>query len=216
MSLARDIERRLENLVEGFAGKVFRGALHPVELTSRLVREADLALASTEIGPLAPNVFEVRVGPAGTPDDLPDGLLDEIAGAVADSATEHGWRLHGPVEITLLEDDSLGAGSLVCTTSIKEGELPVWATLEGKVGNFDLRHNRTLIGRNAHADIHIPQPYLSRQHAVIWRDSGGIHVDDFRSANGTKVDGEPIDQATDIAAGSVVTFGNASFTLRTV
>ena len=111
---------------------------------------------------------------------------------------------------------ALGAGSLVCTTDVVEGELPAWATLEGKVGNFELRHNRTLIGRNAHADVHIPQPYLSRQHAVIWRDSGGIHIEDFRSANGTKVDGEAIDQATELATGSVVTFGNASFTLRTV
>jgi hypothetical protein len=78
MSLARDIERRLEAVVEDFAGKVFRGALHPIELTSRLVREADLALLSSEIGPIAPNVFEVRVGPAAVPDDIPDDLLAEI------------------------------------------------------------------------------------------------------------------------------------------
>ena len=216
MNLARDIERRLEAMVEGFAGKVFRGALHPVELTSRLVREADLALLSSEIGPIAPNVFEVRVGPAAVPDDIPDDLLTEIAGAVFDSAKHHGWRLQGPVEITLLEDESISSGSLVCTTSIQEGPIDSWATLEGKVGNFELYHNRTLAGRNAHADIHIPQPYLSRQHAIIWRDSGGIHIEDFRSANGTKVDGEFIDKPTDLVSGSVVTFGDASFSLRTV
>lgn len=216
MSLARDIERRLENLVEGFAGKVFRGALHPVELTSRLIREADLALMSTEIGPMAPNVFEVRIGPSAVPDEVPDTLLPEIAGAVFDSAKNHGWRLQGPVQLTLLEDDSLGAGALVCSTSVEEGPLDVWATIEGKVGTFEIRHNRTLVGRNAHADIHIPQPYLSRQHAVIWRDSGGMHIEDFRSANGTKVDGVPIDKPADLSSGSVVTFGNASFTIRSV
>ena len=101
VKLARDIERRLERIVEGLAGKVFRGPLHPVELASRLVREADLTVRSTEIGPSADNAFEVRIAPGELVGDLPEGLLNELAAAVEDSALERGWRLDGPVRITL-------------------------------------------------------------------------------------------------------------------
>ena len=96
-------------MVESFAGKVFRGSLHPVELTSRLVREADLALATTEIGPLAPNVFEVRVGPIGTPDEIPDGMLDGCSRPLSPTLLAiTGGDFTVQSKSTLLEDDRSG------------------------------------------------------------------------------------------------------------
>ncbi len=216
MKLARHIERRLEGIVEGLAGKVFRGPLHPIELASRLLREADLTVRTTEIGASADNAFEVRIAPGDLVDTLPEGLLNELAAAVEDSAVERGWRLEGPVRITLLEDPSISPGSLTVSSSVIPGPLPAWASLEGRYGTFDLCHNRELVGRSDHTDIHVAQPHVSRQHAVVWRDANGVHVQDFRSANGTRVDGEKIDGSVDVSAGSVITFGNASFTLRLV
>lgn len=216
VKLAREIERRLEGLVEGLAGKVFRGPFHPVELTSRLVREADLTVRSTEIGPSADNAFEVRISPGETADELPPGLLNEMAAGVEDSAIERGWRLEGPVRITLIEDPAVAPGNVVVTSSVLPGPLPPWATLEGRHGSYELTHNRELVGRSDHTDVLIAAPHVSRQHAVIWRDSAGVHVEDFRSANGTRVDGERVQGSANVSAGSVITFGNAAFTLRLV
>lgn len=216
MNLARNAERRLERLVEGIAGKMFKGNLHPVELASRLVREADLALTSTEIGPSAPNDFTVRVAPGAVEGDLPPNVLPELARAVEASAIDKGWRVEGPVRVTILEDPAVSAGSIKTETDVFVGPLPPWAVLDGKHGLFELHFNRTLIGRSDHADIQIPEPHVSRQHAVIWRDSAGNFVDDFRSANGTKVDGTAIDSATELSDGSVVAFGASSFTFRLV
>ena len=40
MGLARNLERRLEKLVDGLSATVFRGRMHPVDLANRLVRQA--------------------------------------------------------------------------------------------------------------------------------------------------------------------------------
>ncbi len=216
MNLARNAERRLERLVEGIAGRMFKGNLHPVELASRLVREADLALTSTEIGPSAPNDFTLRVAPGAIDGELPPHILPELARAVEASAIDKGWRIEGPVRVTLLEDPKVTSGSIQSETGIFVGPLPAWAVLDGKHGLFELHHNRSLIGRSDHADIQIPEPHVSRQHAVVWRDSSGSFVDDFRSANGTRVDGTAIASATELEDGSVVAFGSSSFTFRLV
>ncbi len=216
MKLARHIERRLEGIVEGLAGRVFRGPLHPIEMASRLVREADLTVRTTEIGTSADNAFEVRISPGDLVDEIPEGLLNELAAAVEDSALERGWRLEGPVRITLIEDPSVAPGNLTVSSSVIPGPLPGWGTLDGRHGTYDLCHNRELVGRSDHTDVHIAQPHVSRQHAVLWRDANGVHVQDFRSANGTRVDGKKIEGSVDVAAGSVIMFGDAAFTLRLV
>lgn len=120
------------------------------------------------------------------------------------------------MRITLLEDPDVSTGSVKTETAVFVGPIPSWAVLDGKHGLFELHYNRALIGRSDHADIQIPEPHVSRQHAVIWRDSAGSFIDDFRSANGTKVDGGTVDSATELADGSVVAFGSSSFTFRLV
>ena len=62
MGLARGLERRLERLVDGLAAHLFRGRIHPVELGTRIVREADRGVFETHAGPGAPNAFVVTLG----------------------------------------------------------------------------------------------------------------------------------------------------------
>ncbi len=213
--MARNAERRLERLVEGIAGKIFKGSLHPVELASRLVREADLAVVNTEIGPAAPNDFTIRIPSSSVNGPMPDGVLPELARAVEQSAIEKGWRLEGPVRVTLVEDPSVGTSTQVDTGTFI-ARLEPWALLEGLHGMFEVRFNRTLIGRSDHADVQIPEAHVSRQHALVWRDSSGVFINDLRSANGTKVDGKRISEPTEVGNGAVVAFGASSFTFRLV
>ncbi len=214
VKLVRHVERRLEQLVEGLAGKMFRGQMHPVELASRLIREADLAVSDDHpAGPAAPNAFEIRIAPELLTDELPAAFLQELARAVEDTAIERGWRLPGPVKITLLEDPNLTTGVKVATSS-EPGPLRAWARLTGSDGSFDIGFNRSIIGRADAADVRIVDPHVSRAHAVLWRDGTGYWVDDLGSANGTKVDGRSVSGPAAVHNGSLVVFGRARLTFR--
>jgi DNA-binding NtrC family response regulator len=65
-----------------------------------------------------------------------------------------------------------------------------------------------VVGRSAPADVEIPDPGLSRQHARFTWDDHGIWVEDLESTNGTKKNGESITRTTvspgdDIAVGPI-------------
>ncbi len=213
VNLVRHIEKRLESAMEGLAGKMFKGQLHPVELASRMIREADLAVSEGPAGPEAPNEFEVRIAPDLLTDDLPGEYLQELAKAVEDTAIDRGWRLAGPVRVTLVEDPTVTSG-VTCEVSTVEGELSPWARLTGPHGEHTLHYNRLLVGRSDVADIRVSQSHVSRNHALMWRDGSGVWVQDLGSSNGTSVNGIPVSAAAIVADGSVVAFGPSAFTLR--
>jgi DNA-binding NtrC family response regulator len=52
-----------------------------------------------------------------------------------------------------------------------------------------------VVGRTAPADIEIPDPGLSRQHARFTWDDRGLWVEDLKSTNGTKKNGEKVTAA---------------------
>lgn len=215
VNLVRHIEKRLENAMEGLAGKMFKGQLHPVELASRMIREADLAVTQGPAGPEAPNEFEIRIAPDLLTDELPGRYLQELARAAEDTAIERGWRLAGPVRVKLIEDPNLSSG-ITCTVSTVPGDLKSWARLTGSDGVFELRFNRLLVGRSEDCDVRISQSSVSRNHARFWRDGSGVWVEDLHSSNGTSVNGTPITQTTLVADGSVVSFGPSAYTLRLI
>lgn len=213
VNLVRHIEKRLEKAMEGLAGKMFKGQLHPVELASRMIREADLAIVDGPAGPEAPNEYEIRIAPDLLTDDLPGQYLQELARAVEDMAIERGWRLAGPVKVTLIEDPTISSG-VTCTVATVGGQLTPWGRLTGRDGIFELTHNRLLVGRADTADLRISQSSVSRHHARFWRDGSGVWVEDLDSSNGTSVNGTPITGTALVADGSVVSFGPSAYTLR--
>lgn len=215
MKLARGLERRLEQLVDGIASRIFRGQLHPVELGARLVREADLASADGPAGTVVPNRF-VLVVPGDTPDEQSVTRLQRVlATVVEDTAIERGWRLSGPVEVTLEFDDKPGA-QLTVETGDVSGELAPWARLVPSSGGraIELTLNRNLVGRSADSDVHIGELGVSRRHAIVYRETGRSWVADQRSSNGTRVNGRLIVAATPLDDGDVIAFGPAQFIFR--
>ena len=215
VDMVRNLERRLERLVEGLAGRVFRGQLHPVEMGARLVREADLALRTNELGPNAPNTFVLHIHPSELGDGLlPDGLSSELAAYVDATAIERGWRLEGPVLVRLELDSSTPIGSVRCQTDFTRGPLPVWGFLVGSSEELVLRHNRLSIGRGLDNDLVVDGPQVSRIHAHLWRESGSNWIADAGSSNGTLVDGAPIVSPSAFHQGSLIVFGSAAFTFR--
>lgn len=217
MSLARSLERRIEHLVEGIGSKVFRGQLQPVEVAIRIVREAELSLVQSGVGPVAPNAFSVSINPSDLGDDA-EKVVARLNSVVFEAAGERGWRLEGPPAVTLHGEPSVPAGSIVVDSDIVPGALDAWSHLVDAQGSrrLALTRNRSIIGRSRRADVMLGDDSVSRTHALLWFDLGGCWVQDLASSNGTRVNGAIVHEPTQLRDGDVVSFGTARFSFRRV
>lgn len=66
------------------------------------------------------------------------------------------------------------------------------ATGSQKGYQFSLERETTVIGRQK-GDLLIDDPYVSRQHAEVWRSGDAYYVTDLKSKNGTFLNGERVD-----------------------
>ncbi|PHQ37051.1 EAL domain-containing protein [Rhodopirellula bahusiensis] len=66
------------------------------------------------------------------------------------------------------------------------------------------------VGRTDESDVCIAVSSVSKQHAKIWVEDDGLHVQDLGSTNGTHHNGRPIQEAT-LAEGDLLQFANAVF-----
>lgn len=218
MGIARRLERRLEQIVDGVSAAIFRGGMPSVEIAERLVRQADLLVTDTEAGPTIPNRFTVRVNPRQITRDADIGLLGrELTATLTQSAVERGWRTEGPISVSVAADGSVAPGTIKCDASMETGAIPPWGHLldvnDGAA--HELRRNRVVIGRAATADLCLLEPEVSRSHAVVFRKAGAVWVDDLGSANGTRVNGRPVDgEPVAIRPGDQIEFGPATFAFR--
>jgi hypothetical protein len=215
MSLARSLERRIEHLVEGLGTRVFRGQLHPVEVAIRIVREAELSLTQTGVGPTAPNSFVVMLNPADLGDDAEE-TVSRLNRVVSEAARERGWRLEGPPSVTLTASPEVAAGAMAVEADIRPGTLLPWGHLIEVHGSrrIAITKNRSLVGRSRRADVMLGDDAVSRSHSLLWFDAGGVWVQDLASSNGTMVNNRTIREATSLQDGDVVGFGTVRFSLR--
>ncbi len=215
MNLLRQLELRIESLLEGAAGRVFRGPLHPVEIAARLMREADLASTTGDHGPIAPNEFEIHLNPADLPPDEDTArLAARLADLVDESAFERGWRMDGPVGIRFSAESGVAPGGFRCTPRFHAGPRSAWAQLRGE-GMVDLTVNHCVIGRDPECDAVVAADTTSRRHALVWRIGEQVLIRDLGSANGTVADGRRVgEQPVEIGLGSILVFGEAGFRLE--
>ncbi len=213
MQLARNLERRLEQLVDGLAGRLFRGDLGATELATRVVREADLAVVPGPAGPTVPNAYVLAVHPGDVDLDAVRPLERELGAVLAATAAERGWRLDGPARVTIAGDPGLAAGATKCTLSVEPGPLPPWGRLVETPGDLvvELGPNRALVGRSERADAVIPNNQVSRLHAVVWREADDYWVEDLESANGTYVNGSRVRRSQQLLHGDTLRLGPALF-----
>ncbi|MEX1124180.1 MAG: FhaA domain-containing protein [Acidimicrobiia bacterium] len=187
MSLARSLERRLERLFEGAAGRVFSGRLHPSEMAGRIAREADLTSFEHESGPATSNRYVLKVNPADLDVD-PTRLQRRLELALAEHAAEAGLRLEGPPTVLIETSDAVSPGQFTCVPSVMVGKIPPWARLVGAT-SYDIGPNRALVGRASDSDVVLPFEEVSRRHALIWRADSQVWIEDLGSVNGTVLDG---------------------------
>ena len=74
---------------------------------------------------------------------------------------------------------------------------------------------RFTIGREADCDLTLAEETVSRWHASLVQADGSWLLDDLGSTNGTRVNGWRVTGPTPVAPGDCVSFGRATFVIRT-
>jgi hypothetical protein len=214
------LERRLERLVDGATAAVFRGRMHPVDMADHLVRGVDFMQQDGATGPTVPNRLVFRINPADLDDTIDrDRLRRELANAVSTTAAERGWKISGPITVTVAVDPSVPRGLSDCSGTSESGPLDPWAQLvsTSPPRALDVGDNQNVLGRAHDSDIVLSVPEVSRHHALIVRRDNEVLLSDFESANGTKLNGTRLDRETvAIVPGDQISFGDAEFTFRLV
>ena len=215
MNLVRDLERRLERLVEGVAGKVFRGSVHPSELAARIARESDLGLRETSVGSVAPNQFSVHLSHKDVAALAEaDQLNRELEHAVEVTAFARGWRLQGPARVWIEADDAVSGGMVRIEPAEAAGPREAWAHLIDSSEQWPVTVNRCVIGRSAGVDLSLPADTVSRRHAMLWQEDGSTWIYDLGSSNGTFVEGVAAVEPLIVESGQRITFGAVPYVLK--
>jgi pSer/pThr/pTyr-binding forkhead associated (FHA) protein len=74
--------------------------------------------------------------------------------------------------------------------------------------------DEAVIGRGAGADVSIPDPSISRRHALARLEGKTVVLEDLGSANGTFLNGGPVRSATRAEHGDTLRFGAVEVELR--
>lgn len=91
-----------------------------------------------------------------------------------------------------------GAGATLLLSASIEGESRAWPLDAASIG----------IGRSSRNAVHLPDPTVSKEHALIERTPGGWQVRDLGSRNGTRVNGVEATQALPLKDGDRLEVGN--------
>jgi DNA-binding CsgD family transcriptional regulator len=73
--------------------------------------------------------------------------------------------------------------------------------------SFSLDGDELVVGRREHSDVHMPDPHVSRTHAVIRKHSGAVWIEDLGSTGGTWVNDQQVAGARALRHGDQVRFG---------
>jgi len=192
----REVEERLERLVEGAFAKGLRGGLQPVEIGRRLTREMDLRRRVGVRGLIAPNFFVVTLSAEDA--DRFRSFVDVLAQDLGEAAREHarteGYGFVGPVEVEIHLDETLRGGRFTVEADVVEGPegTPGGSLVLADGGRVVLGAEPLVIGRLPECGVVLSDPNVSRRHAEVKRQGRDVVVTDLKSTNGTRVNGMPV------------------------
>jgi hypothetical protein len=90
---------------------------------------------------------------------------------------------------------------------------PMRLLLQPAGATVDVDRPDMVVGRHTEADIRLPLPDVSRRHCRLQFVAGGWQVVDLNSLNGTKVNGEAIQQAA-LEQGDLLRIGGFTFAVE--
>jgi hypothetical protein len=210
----QSLERRLERMVEGvFRGS--RGAIRPIELGRRLVREMDDQRSVDVKGRrVVPNDFTIHLSRRDYDSfhDIADVLRSELVEAAREYAKEEGYHFIGPVRVELAEDETLRGGRYEVVAQLRQSKSGVGAgSLVMPSGErISLGDRVTSVGRSSECTITLNDQNVSRRHAEVRPSARGYVAVDLGSTNGTLVNGTRIRGEQAISDGDILSFGSTN------
>ncbi|CAN5724946.1 DUF3662 and FHA domain-containing protein [soil metagenome] len=112
MGVVKNIERRLEGLLEGFFNRLFRSEVQPVEVGRRILRSMSEGRTVSVNRTFTPNEFTIELGEEDYErfSKMEAGLVREFSDLVIEEAKENRWKLMGIPRISFAQRDTLGKG----------------------------------------------------------------------------------------------------------
>ena len=224
-SFLGEVERFLERAVETPARRIFRTRLQPVELARALSRAMEGESQVGPLGLQVPNRYRIALHPDDFQALLSrrGGLEEELAAYVEQRSQARGWHCPGRPRIELHADRTAPRGRPLVESATEDGareprsevvaEAPAtdrtailerppvppasapWLLLPDG-GTIRLTHSVLRLGRAADNDVAIEHESVSRHHAQIRRVGDRYLVVDLGSTNGTRVEGQLVQQHT--------------------
>jgi hypothetical protein len=229
-------EQRVEHLMEGSIGRIFRSPVQPAEIGQKLERALTERPVASVSGLLAPNHFRVRLHPRDLAHfaDYQKTLEHQFEAWLTEIAQRRGLALVDRIQVELTASERLPRRAIEVTAILVEPPSgrradPPLASPAG-VRSRDLSAGPThparlrflngpqhgleavisesviTIGRAPGNDLILDVSDVSRHHARLERDGGELRVVDLGSTNGTRVNGEPVRVAR-LRPGDEVSFG---------
>jgi hypothetical protein len=236
VNLLDRFEQRVEHLMEGSIGRIFRSPIQPAEIGQKLERAMTERPVASVSGLLAPNHFRVRLNPRDLAQfaDYQTALQHQFETWLTDIAQRRGLALVDRIQVELTPNERLPRRAIEVTAIIAEppggsrAELNQ-ADLAGhqhpylganSTASIRLRFLNgpqhgleavlsapvTTVGRSPGNDLILDVSDVSRHHARLERDGGELRVVDLGSTNGTRVNGEPVRVAR-LRPGDEISFG---------
>ena len=126
MGFLRQIEKRMESLVEGMFGRAFRRQVHPVEIAKGLAKQMDEGSMVSVSRTYAPNDFTVHLSPADAESiqAYQSSLRDELIQYATTHAESKSYHLMTPPRVRFATEDSLRFGEFGVTAKLTGGDGP--------------------------------------------------------------------------------------------
>ena len=218
MGILDSFEKGLERVVTGAFSKTFKSELQPIEIGAAIKGEMDSkASIVSRDRILAPNAYTVYLSSADFKrmQSLGESLLFELNDQATRHAQRQKFQFGAGLLINVAEDGSLNLGQVRVTSNSAAVQVEWTPSLEVGGQRYMLTKSRTVVGRDATADIQVNDNGLSRAHFEVLWDGSKAGVRDLGSTNGTKINGRPITEVG-IAADTVINAGHSEFVFRVI
>jgi hypothetical protein len=127
MSVLRNLETKLADLVEGTFGRVFRSEVRPVELARKLAREMDEHKTVSVSRTYVPNEYVIWLSPEDRErlESVEGSLIEELSAYLLEHARREKLALLSRPQIEFQTDDQLALGEFgIQTRLVRPAEEP--------------------------------------------------------------------------------------------
>jgi Protein of unknown function (DUF3662)/FHA domain len=133
LGILRSIESRLERVVEGSVGRLFRASVAPVELARKLAKELEEGKVVSVTQTYAPNEYTIYLSPRDRTRfaDFEASLRNELASYLAEHARRAGYVMPTRPRVRFETESSLHTGIFgISTALVRDDDAPLDAPLE--------------------------------------------------------------------------------------